>query len=211
MALVAADVPDLGGEGDVDEGGRDGDGEGCRDGDGEGDCVRDGLSVLPGLRVTPEEGDTTVDGSMVAGDRVAGGPVEGEGDGEGEGEGDGEDAGVGAGVLEDGSAWHTVSVFAVVASGVACALPSRPRVRKLPLSKVTAATLTGAKRMRIACPRCSSGLPCALRDSEATRGRMGMGTHFRCQATYASYVLRITDGPVRRTIDRLVLAASSAI
>lgn len=102
------------------------------------------------------EVDTTVDGSLGAGDWVAGGPVEGEGEGEGEGDGEG------VGVPEEGSAWHTLSVFAVVASGAACALPSRPRVRKLALSRVTAATLTCAKRMRIACPRCSSGLPCAL-------------------------------------------------
>jgi len=120
--------------------------------------------------VTSDVGDTTVDGSPVSGDWVAGGLVAGEGDGEGEGEGDGD----GEGVAEDGSAWHTVSVLAVVASGAACALPIRPRVRKLPLSKVTAATLTCAERMRIARLRCSSGLPCTLRDSEATRGRMGV-------------------------------------
>ena len=215
VAPLAADVPDLGGEGDADregdgeagregdgDAGREGDGEADREGDGEADREGDGEAELSGLRVTSDEGDTTVDGPLVAGDGVAGGLVAGEGDGacEGEGEGDGE----GVGVAEEGSAWHTVSVFAVVASGAACALPSRPRVRKLPLSKVTAATLACAKRIRIACLRCSSGLPCALRDSEATRGRMGMGTHFRCQATYASPVLRITDGPVRRTVDGLV-------
>ena len=226
VAPLAADVPDLGGEGEADregdgeagregdgeagregdgEAGREGDGEADREGDGEADREGDGEAELSGLRVTSDEGDTTVDGPLVAGDGVADGLVAGEGDGacEGEGEGDGE----GVGVAEEGSAWHTVSVFAVVASGAACALPSRPRVRKLPLSKVTAATLACAKRIRIACLRCSSGLPCALRDSEATRGRMGMGTHFRCQATYASPVLRITDGPVRRTVVRACLPA----
>ena len=141
LAPVAADVPDLAGEGDVrpDAGrSREGDGEGYREGDGE--------AVLPGLRVMSEEVDTTVDGSLVAEDWVASGPVAGEGDGEGEGDG--------VGVPEEGNTWHTRSVFAVVASGAACAWPSRPRVRKLPLSRVTAATLTCAKRMRIACPRC---------------------------------------------------------
>ena len=110
-----------------------------------------------------------------------------EGDGEGEderlGEGDGD--GEGVGVADDGSAWHTLFVLAdvvladVVLAGAACAVPSMPRIRKLPLSKVTAATLTCAKRIGIACLGCSSGLPCALRDSEATRGRMGTGTHYR--------------------------------
>ena len=73
-----------------------------------------------------------------------------------------------------------MSVFAVaavaawfaVAAVAACALPSRPRVRKLPLSKVTAATLTCAKRMRIACLRRSSRLPCA---SFVVRRRLGDG------------------------------------
>jgi hypothetical protein len=105
------------------------------------------------------------------------GEGDGEGDGDGDGEGDGE--GDGVGVPEAGSAWHTVSVLMVVARGAAAAVPSTPKVRKLPLSTVTAATLTCAKRIRIACLRCSSGLPCALRDSEATRDRMGTGTHFR--------------------------------
>jgi hypothetical protein len=96
----------------------------------------------------------------LAGGLVGGGLVGDEEDGDGEGEGDGD--GDGDGVADDGSAWHTLSALAVVAVGAACAVPSTPRVRKLPLSKVTAATLTCAKRMRIACLRCSSGLPCAL-------------------------------------------------
>jgi hypothetical protein len=100
---------------------------------------------------------------------------DGEGDGNRDGDGDGDGEGDGDGVPEAGSAWHTVSVLFVVARGAASALPSAPRVRKLPLSRVTAATLTYAKRIRIACLRCSSGLPCALRDSEATRGSDGYG------------------------------------
>jgi hypothetical protein len=138
----------MSGEDDVRLGSREGDGRADRDGDGE--------AVGPGLRVVWAEGDDAVDGSPAGEDWVAGGLVAGEGSGEG------------VGVPEGGSAWHTVSVFVGVAIGAACASASRPRVRKLPLSKVTAATLTCAKRIRIACLRCSSGLPCALRDSEAT-------------------------------------------
>jgi len=159
VVSAAADVPDLGGEDDVRQRSPEGDGRADRDGDGE--------AVGPGLRVVWAEGDGVVDGSRAGEDWVAGGLVAGEGDGEG------------VEVLEAGRTWHTVSVFAVVAIGAACASASRPRVRKLPLSKVTAATLTCAKRIRIACLRCSSGLPCALRDSEATKGRMGMCTHIR--------------------------------
>ena len=143
---------------------------------------------------------------------VAGGLVGGlvEGDGEGEDERLGDGDGEGVGVADDGSAWHTLFVLAdvvladVVLAGAACAVPSMPRIRKLPLSKVTAATLTCAKRIGIACLGCSSGLPCALRDSEATRGRMGTGTHFRKHTTYASPVLRITARSAQAAADRPV-------
>jgi hypothetical protein len=60
--------------------------------------------------------------------------------------------GVGEAVAEDGSAWHTVFVPAVVAAPVsvaAWAVLSRPRVRKPPLSKLTAAARTCAERIRI--------------------------------------------------------------
>jgi hypothetical protein len=103
---------------------------------------------------------------------------DGDGDGDREGDGEGEGEGEGDGVPEAGSAWHTASVLAVVARVAACALPSAPRVRKVPLSTVTAAARTCPKRIRIACLRCSSGLPCALRDSEATRGPDGYGYSF---------------------------------
>jgi hypothetical protein len=156
---AAADVPDLDGEDDAPPWSREGDGRADREGDGE--------AVGRGLRVVRAEGDDAVGGSPAGEVWVAGGLVAGEGSGEG------------VGVPEAGRAWHTVSVFAVVAIGAACASASRPRVRKLPLSKVTAATLTCAKRIRIACLRCSSGLPCALRDSEATQGWTGMSTHIR--------------------------------
>ena len=102
-----------------------------------------------------DEGDKMADGSLVAGDWLTDGLTEGDGDGEGEGDGEGD--GEGVGVLDEGSARHTVSVFGVVATGAACALPSTPRARQLPLSKVTAAALTCAKRIRIACLRGPSG------------------------------------------------------
>jgi hypothetical protein len=165
VALVAAEVPDVGEEDDVRPGFCEGDGRLDRDADDE-ENEGEGEAVLRGLRVAWGEGD---DGSAAGEDWVAGGLVAGEGDGEG----------VGVGVPDGGSAWQTMSVFAVVVNGAACASASRPRARKLPLSKVTAATLTCMKRIRIACLRCSSGLPCALRDSEATWGRMGMSTHIR--------------------------------
>jgi hypothetical protein len=170
--------------------------------DPEGDVVVCWRGALLALRAG---GSTVGGGSLAEAVLLAVGLVEGEGDGDGEGEGErlgeGDGEGEGVGVLDDGSAWHTLSVFAGVAAGAACAVPSTPRVRKLPLSKVTAAALTYAKRIRIACLRRSSGLPCAIRDSEATRGRMGTGTHFRKQATYASPVLRITARPARAAAD----------
>jgi hypothetical protein len=164
----AADVPDVPDtpEGDAVPDAPEGDAVPESDADGEGEVYPegDGEVVCWALRV----GDNPVGGSLavavwLAGAEavwLAGGLVEGEGDGEGErrGEGDGE----GVGVADDGSAWHTLFVVAGVAVGAACAVPSTPRVRKLPLSKVTAATLTCAKRIRIACLRCSSGLPCPL-------------------------------------------------
>ena len=181
------------------------------DADGVGwvDPEVDGVAVWRGVLVALRVGGNAVGGSLAVPAWLAGevgaavwvavGLVEGDWDGDGEGKGErlGEGDGEGAGAADDGSAWHTLFVLADVvladtALGAACAVPSRPRVRKLPLSKVIAATLTCAKRIGIACLRCSSGLPCALRDSEATRGRMGTGTHFRNHATYASPVLQIT-------------------
>ena len=121
-----------------------------------------GDGVRSGPLLTLAGGDDTVGGSvalaewvadgLVAGGLVAGlvegGLVEGDGDGEGERDREGDGVGVGVGVAEDGSAWHTVSVFVAVVLGAACAVPRRPRVRKLPLSKVTAAALACAKRIK---------------------------------------------------------------
>jgi hypothetical protein len=113
-------------------------------------------------------------GEEALGESLADEELLGEGSGEGEGVGDGvgvgDDVGDGVGegeaVAEDGSAWHLVSVgrVAAPAARAAWALPTRPRVRKPPLSKLTAATRTCAKRIKIACLRCSSGLRCSLRD-----------------------------------------------
>jgi hypothetical protein len=90
----------------------------------------------------------------------------GEGVGDGDGEGDGDGDGEGEGDATVGSAWHTTVAAAAAGScgmsGAACALPSAPRVRKPPLSTVSAATRTCPKRIRIACPRRSSGLPRAV-------------------------------------------------
>ena len=55
----------------------------------------------------------------------------------------------------------------------AWALPSTPRARIPPLTKLTAAIRTCAKRMSIACLRCSSGLPRALRIFGGDRGTDG--------------------------------------
>jgi len=134
--------------------------------DGEGAAVLTGapLMLVEGgdaaggfVAVVAWLADGLTEGGEEDGDGEGDGDPDGEGDGEGEGEGEGVE------VAEEGRAWHTESVFAGAVLGAACAVPRTPRVRKLPLSKVTAATLTGAKRIRIACLRCSSGLPCALR------------------------------------------------
>ena len=139
------------------------------DADGVGwvDPEVDGVAVWRGVLVALRVGGNAVGGSLAVPAWLAGevgaavwvavglvegegeGEVEGEGDGEGEGECGGEDEGdgEGVGVLADGSAWHTLSVFAGVAVGAACAVPSTPTARKLPLSKMLAATLTCAKRM----------------------------------------------------------------
>ena len=125
--------------------------------DGDADADRDGEFVwsVPPLTLTVgEDGVARVlAAAELLGDallELVEGDGEGDRDGDGEGDGDGEcdGDGDGVGVPEAGSAWHTVSVLFVVATGAASALPSTPRVRKLPLSKVTAATLTCAKRIK---------------------------------------------------------------
>ena len=121
------------------------DGEVLDDGSvSSGDGAVAGLDPVP----VPASGAGTA-GALAAVEWLADGLVEGECDGDGEGDGDGDfdGEGEGEGVLDDGSAWHAVSVFAVAAVA-ACALPSTPKLRKLPLSKVTAATLPCAKRIR---------------------------------------------------------------
>jgi hypothetical protein len=164
--LVAVADGEVEVDGEV-EGEREVDGEDEGEGEVEGEGEGDGEGEVEGevtmtAWLTLAEGDTdrlslTEDGLSLAevewradevpdGDADADADLGGEVDVDGEGEGEGED------VACDGSAWHAASV-AVVATGAACALPAMPRVRKLPLSRVATATLTYAKRIRIACLR----------------------------------------------------------
>jgi hypothetical protein len=125
--------------------------DGDADGDGDGEVVfvgpplaRTGGGNTLGVEVGAAE--LFADGllELVEGDGDGDAEGDGEGDSDGEGDGDGE----GVGVLEAGNAWHTESVLAAGAREAACALPSMPRVRKLPLSTVTAAALTCPKRIK---------------------------------------------------------------
>ena len=124
------------------------------DGAGEVNPEGGGVAVWSGTLLALRVAGSTVGGALLGvAVLLAGVLVEGEGDGDGEGEGEGERRGngdgdgEGMGVPDDGSAWHTLFVVAGVGPGAACAVPSTPRVRKLPLSKVTAAALRCAKRI----------------------------------------------------------------
>ena len=155
------------------------------DGDVEADCVGEAVRFGPPLTLTG--GGNKLGGALAAAEWLAVGLLElvetdGEGDGVGDGDREGDGDGVGVGVLEGGRAWHTVSVLLallVTARGAACALPSTPRVRKLPLSKVTAATLTCAKRIKNRLSTLLVRVTVCSSDSEATRDRMGMSSHCR--------------------------------
>jgi hypothetical protein len=136
--------------------------DGDAEADPEGETEADGTSAV---WLTLADGDTA-GGSLLEAEWLADDVPEGEGDGDGDFEGDGEGDGAGdfdgavdfdgdgevEGTPGAGRAWHAVSV-AAVGWGAACALAARPRVRKPPLSSVAAATLTCAKRIRIACLR----------------------------------------------------------
>ena len=188
------------------------DGDGGLSGDGDGEASLSGLLPLTegfgsGLLALAEgrgvdesfgEGDFLPEG---LGEAVEDGVGLGESeeDGEGEEDDEGEDDGEGEELADKGTAWHVV--VAVVAWGAACAVPRTPRARKLPLSQVTAAALTCAKRIRIACLCCSSGLPCAVRGSEARADRMATFSHIRLP----SYIF-ITSP----TVHRLLRGARSA-
>jgi hypothetical protein len=136
-------------------------------------ALTDGFGSVLWLALAEGRGESLAEGDLLPeglGEAVRDGDGLGDREGEEDGEGEEED--------EAGTAWHAVFVVAaVVAWGAACALPRTPRERKLPLSKVTAAALTYAKRIRIACLCCSSGLPCAVRDSEAWADRMATCRH----------------------------------
>ena len=98
--------------------------------------------------LTLTEGETG-GGSLGEPEWLADGDVDGEADSDGEGDFDGD--GEGDALACAGNAWHTESVAVVDPWVAACAVPAMPRVRKLPLSTVAAATLTCPKRIRIAC------------------------------------------------------------
>ena len=116
------------------------------------------LVALPALVVLPAlfALAALVAGAAAVGELLVVGELEDDGVGEGvdeeEGDDDGEGDGDGLADADDGSAWHT-GLVAAVACGAACAVPSTPRVRKPPLSIVTAATRTCPKRISIACLR----------------------------------------------------------
>jgi hypothetical protein len=112
---------------------------------GAGDADEDwfGPPVTLGVLVAGAAAVVELAEGELEGDGLGEGDGEGDGDGEGEGEGDGEG---------DGSAWHT-GLVAAVACGTAYAVPSTPRIRKPPLSIVTAATRTCPKPISIACLR----------------------------------------------------------
>ena len=154
--------------------------------DGEGDA---GVSLGLFVELVVAAGEVgELEGEEEVGE-LEGEEEEGEGEGVGVGDFDGfgvgvlvgVGVGVGEDVLEAGSTWQLVSVFALAlvevpsldeaaaslsapACAVACAVPgkpaSTPRVRKPTLS---AATRMCAKHMRSPCLRCSSGLLSALR------------------------------------------------
>jgi hypothetical protein len=141
----------------------DGDEEADPDGDepdpvGEGDRFADADGELDwtGAPLWLAAGEEEVGGSLLGGSLLGGSLGElllgdGEGDGDGEAEWDGDGEGDGDGEAEAGNAWHTVSVSdAAAALGLAAAgsaVPSTPRMRKLPLTTVTAASRTCAKRI----------------------------------------------------------------
>ena len=138
----------------------------------EGELAAEDEAAADGEPLAVGEGDAGVPLEGLLGLVLAAGEVdEPEGDGEGEGVGEfdgfgvgvGVGVGVGEGVLEAGSAWHVVSVFAFALalvevpglgeaaasrSAPACAFPgkpvSTPRARQLPASTLTAATRTCA-------------------------------------------------------------------
>jgi hypothetical protein len=123
------------------------------DPDVEGDRSCDADGELGWAAVSLAAGEVEGGGSLLGGSlgELLLGEGEGDGDGEGDGEGDGDGEGEGDGEAEAGRAWHTMSESdAGAAPGLAaaaCAVPSMLRVRKLPLSTVTAATRTCAKRI----------------------------------------------------------------
>lgn len=155
---------------------------GVTDPDGVGDAVLEVLGLALGFGAL---------GELLEGEEEG---VDVVGDGEEELVGDGVPVGDGELVAVDGIAWHCVSVAAAVfpaafpaaASGPACAVPSPPMTRKLPVSKLPAAVRTYAKRIGIALSTLLRA-PCAI-------GVFGSGHHcsyLPYHITYASRKPRI--------------------
>ncbi len=172
--------------------------------DGEGDAVVAWLEALVGLVADAE-------GAGEVAEAEALGAVLGEGDDEdvGEVDGDGVGEGVGGGAGEDGSTWQLVLVSAaaraldvaatslsVPASAVLGKLACTPKVRKPPASRLSPATRTCAKRIRIALSALLVRvILCSLCDSEATGWRMGMNIDITlCPASYAPAPSRSRPG-----------------
>ena len=105
------------------------------DGEIDPDCVGDDAVTWLGPALTLVAGGAELGASLAVVELLSDGLGEGEGDGDGDGDGDG--------VAGDGRAWH--AVFVVDAVEAACAVPGALKVRKLPLSTVTAASLTCAQ------------------------------------------------------------------
>jgi hypothetical protein len=147
------------------------------DGDVDPACIGDGEVAWIGPALTLVAGGAALGASLATAELLADGLGDGEGDGEGDGDGDGdgEGDGEGVGVPDEGRAWHAVSVFVVDAVEAACAVPRTLKVRKLPLSKVTAASLTCAKRIRGCLSSLLVRVTVCSRDSEATSGPDGYG------------------------------------
>jgi len=201
-AVAEAEVWDDDGEADGEPADPVGDPEGDVDGefdleaepDGEGDAgLLLGLSlgvVVAGGELEAPEAET---------DGVGVGVGVGVFDGFGVGFGVGVGVGVGDGVLEAGSTWQTVSVFALAEaaasrSELACAVPGRPastpRVRKPPPSTLSAVTRTCARRIRIALSPlrigvavCSSWVRRQLGDGWVSILISGVGGSYACTRT----------------------------
>ena len=183
--------PDCEGDADVEG---DADFDGVTDPDGVGDAELDVLGLALGRGAPGELPEGEEEGVDFVGDD------EGElvGDEDGDEDGDGEPVGDGELVAVDGIAWHCVSVaaavFAAAASGAACAVPSPPMTRKLPVSKLPAAVRTYAKRIGIALSTLLRSPVCCLCVRKRTPLLISPVSHYIC-VTEAPIATRWTCVP----------------